>query len=116
MVHVVLDRTATIEPAVAAARQSSEALPRIPRRPLWRVAPLLRRLVLSTGTQARIYDREGVLLLDSRNLYGRGDVLRFDLNPPDDRPTRMERAWIAIKNWFGRGDLPPYRDLGPANG
>jgi two-component system sensor histidine kinase ChvG len=81
-----------------------------------RVAPLLRRLVLPTGTQARIYDREGVLLLDSRNLYGRGDVLRFDLNPPDDRPTRMERAWIAIKNWFGRGDLPPYRDLGPANG
>ena len=43
-------------------------------------------------------------------------MLRFDLNPPDDRPTRMERAWIAIKNWFGRGDLPPYRDLGPANG
>jgi len=81
-----------------------------------RVAPLLRRLVLPTGTQARIYDREGVLLLDSRNLYGRGDVLRFDLNPPDDRPTRMERAWIAIKNWFGRGDLPLYRDLGPANG
>ncbi|MEN3378423.1 MAG: two-component system, OmpR family, sensor histidine kinase ChvG [Hyphomicrobiales bacterium] len=81
-----------------------------------RVAPLLRRLVLPTGTQARIYDREGVLLLDSRNLYGRGDVLRFDLNPPDDRPTRMERAWIAVKNWFGRGDLPPYRDLGPANG
>jgi two-component system sensor histidine kinase ChvG len=81
-----------------------------------RVAPLLRRLVLPTGTQARIYDREGVLLLDSRNLYGRGDVLRFDLNPPDDRPTRMERAWIAIKNWFGRGDLPPYRDLGSANG
>src|SRR3954463_9004256 len=81
-----------------------------------RVAPLLRRIVLPTGTQARIYDREGVLLLDSRNLYGRGDVLRFDLNPPDDRPTRMERAWIAIKNWFGRGDLPPYRDLGPANG
>jgi two-component system sensor histidine kinase ChvG len=81
-----------------------------------RVAPLLRRLVLPTGTQARIYDREGVLLLDSRNLYGRGDVLRFDLNPPDDRPTRMERVWIAIKNWFGRGDLPPYRDLGPANG
>ena len=81
-----------------------------------RVAPLLRRLVLPTGTQARIYDRDGVLLLDSRNLYGRGDVLRYDLVPPDDRPTRMERAWIAIKNWFGRGELPLYRDLGPDNG
>jgi two-component system sensor histidine kinase ChvG len=81
-----------------------------------RVAPLLRRLVLPTRTQARIYDREGALLLDTRNLYGRGDVLRFDLIPVDDRPSRMERAWIAIKNWFGRVNLPVYRDLGPASG
>jgi two-component system sensor histidine kinase ChvG len=83
---------------------------------LERVAPVLRRLVQPTRTQARIYDREGALQIDSRNLYGRGDVLRFDLVPADDRPTRMERAWIAIKNWFGRGDLPLYRDLGPGNG
>ena len=83
---------------------------------LERVAPVLRRLVQPTRTQARIYDREGALQIDSRNLYGRGDVLRFDLVPADDRPTRMERAWIAIKNWFGRGDLPLYRDLGPAAG
>ena len=81
-----------------------------------RVAPLLRRLVLPTRTQARIYDREGALLLDTRNLYGRGDVLRFDLIPVDDRPSRMERAWIAVKNWFGRVNLPVYKDLGPANG
>ena len=81
-----------------------------------RVAPLLRRLVLPTGTQARVYDREGALLLDTRKLYGRGDVLRFDLIPVDDRPSRLERAWIAIKNWFGRVNLPVYKDLGPANG
>jgi two-component system, OmpR family, sensor histidine kinase ChvG len=79
-----------------------------------RVAPLLRRLVLPTGTQARVYDREGALLLDTRNLYGRGDVLRFDLIPVDDRPSRLERAWIAIKNWFGRVNLPLYKELGPA--
>ena len=35
-----------------------------------------------THTRARIYDRDGTLLLDSRNLYGRGDILRFDLPPP----------------------------------
>ena len=44
-----------------------------------RVAPVLRRLISPTNTRARIYDREGVLLLDSQSLYGRGDVLRFDL-------------------------------------
>ena len=46
-----------------------------------RVAPLLRRLVTPTRTRARIYDREGALLLDSRQLYSRGDILRFDLPP-----------------------------------
>src|SRR6266576_4720990 len=83
---------------------------------LERVAPVLRRLVQPTRTQARIYDRDGTLQIDSRNLYGRGDVLRFDIVPADDRPTRLERAWIAIKNWFGRASYPLYRDLGPANG
>ena len=77
---------------------------------------MLRRLIQPTRTQARIYDRDGALQIDSRNLYGRGDVLRFDLIPPDDRPTRLERAWIAIKNWFGRSSYPLYRDLGPENG
>ena len=83
---------------------------------LERVAPVLRRLIQPTRTQARIYDRDGALQIDSRNLYGRGDVLRFDLIPVDDRPTRLERAWIAIKNWFGRSSYPLYRDLGPENG
>jgi two-component system sensor histidine kinase ChvG len=83
---------------------------------LERVAPVLRRLVQPTRTQARIYDREGALQIDSRNLYGRGDVLRFDIVPADDRPTRLERAWIWFKNLFGRRDLELYRDLGPGNG
>jgi len=82
-----------------------------------RVAPVLRRLVSPTKTRARIYDRDGVLILDSRNLYGRGDVLRFDLPPPDaENPGIMERTFIAIRRWFGRGDLPLYKELGPENG
>jgi two-component system sensor histidine kinase ChvG len=82
-----------------------------------RVAPVLRRLVSPTKTRARIYDRDGVLILDSRNLYGRGDVLRFDLPPPDtEKPGLMERSFIAVRRWFGRGDLPLYKELGPENG
>ena len=82
-----------------------------------RVAPVLRRLVSPTKTRARIYDRDGVLILDSRNLYGRGDVLRFDLPPPDaENPGVIERAFIAVRRWFGRGDLPLYKELGPENG
>jgi len=82
-----------------------------------RVAPVLRRLVSPTKTRARIYDRDGVLILDSRNLYGRGDVLRFDLPAPNtEQPGLMERFFIAMRRWLGRGDLPLYKELGPENG
>src|ERR1700693_6028252 len=79
-----------------------------------RVAPVLRRLVSPTNTRARIYDRDGGLILDSRNLY---DVLRFDLPPPAaENPGIFERAFVALRTWFNRGDLPIYRELGPQNG
>ena len=82
-----------------------------------RVAPILRRLVSPTKTRARIYDRDGVLLVDSRNLFGRGDVLRFDLPPPTaEKPGIFERAFLAVRRWLARGDLPLYRELGADNG
>jgi two-component system sensor histidine kinase ChvG len=82
-----------------------------------RVAPVLRRPISPTQTRARIYDRDGVLILDSRSLYGRGDVLRFELPPPStEKPGFAEKAMIAVRTWLNRGDLPLYRELGPENG
>ncbi|MGE4373225.1 MAG: stimulus-sensing domain-containing protein [Xanthobacter sp.] len=82
-----------------------------------RVAPVLRRLVGPTRTRARIYDRDGQLLLDSRSLYSRGEILRFDLPSPNTpRPGVVERAWQAVQLWFGRGDLPLYKEFGPQAG
>jgi hypothetical protein len=81
-----------------------------------RVAPLLRRLFTFTNyARARIYDRDGTLILDSRSLYGRGDVLRFDLPPPTaERPGIAERTFTAIRIWLDH--FPRYRELGPENG
>jgi two-component system, OmpR family, sensor histidine kinase ChvG len=82
-----------------------------------RVAPVLRRLISPTKTRARIYDRDGSLILDSRSLYGRGDVLRFELPPPSvEKPGIAERTAIAVRTWLNRGDLPLYTELGPENG
>ena len=78
-----------------------------------RVAPVLRRLVSPTKTRARIYDRDGVLILDSRNLYGRGDVLRFDLPPPNaEKPGLMERAFIACAAGSGAATCRSTRSSG----
>jgi two-component system, OmpR family, sensor histidine kinase ChvG len=82
-----------------------------------RVGPLLQRLVSPTRTRARIYDRDGGLILDSRNLDRRGDVLRFDLpSPTAEKPGIIDRSITAIRAWLGRGDLPLYRELGAENG
>src|SRR5215212_9699517 len=82
-----------------------------------RVAPLLRRLVTPTRTRARIYDREGALLLDSRTLISRGDILRFDLPPPPSGDASlMERAWSAVRDFFRRKRIPALEEIGPSNG
>ena len=78
-----------------------------------RVAPVLRTLISPTKTRARIYDPNGGLLLDSRNLE---NVLRFDLPPPTAAPGILERAVISVRTWLNRGDLPLYQEFGPENG
>ncbi len=82
-----------------------------------RVAPVLRHLISPTKTRAVIYDRDGMSILDTRNMFTRGGVLRFDLPPPSSEEAGIvERAAIATRTWLNRGDLPLYRELGPENG
>ena len=82
-----------------------------------RAAPILRRLITPTRTRARIYDRDGALVIDSRHLYARGQILSFDVPPPvAEEPGLMDRAWQTINLWLQRSDLPLYKELGSANG
>ena len=85
-----------------------------------RVGPLLRRLVLPTNTRARIYGSDGALIIDSRNVGGRSDVLGSDLpSPPPpstEKPGLIERTFIAIRTWLSRGELQRYHELGSENG
>ncbi|HEV2158434.1 sensor histidine kinase [Bradyrhizobium sp.] len=78
-----------------------------------RVAPVLRTLISPTKTRARIFDPNGTLLLDSRDLE---NVLSFPLPPPSLQPGLVERGMVAVRTWLNRGDLPLYRELGRENG
>ena len=82
-----------------------------------RVAPLMRRLVTPTRVRARVYDREGTLLLDSRALYSRGDILRFDLPPPSREDTTFfERLFLQIKKVLGFRPPPFSEEIIATNG
>ncbi|MER8825117.1 sensor histidine kinase [Mesorhizobium sp. M0938] len=82
-----------------------------------RVAPVLRRLISPTRTRARIYDRDANLLLDSRHLYSRGQILRYDLPPVDaEEPDLLERIQKFVFDFFRNTALPVYREQPGGNG
>ena len=82
-----------------------------------RAAPILRPLVKPTGSRARIYNRDGALILDSDTFYSRGEVLRYDLPPPDaEKPDALTSFWQAVKTRMRQYDLPLYTEIGGANG
>ena len=83
-----------------------------------RVGPLLRRLVSPTRTRARIYDRDGYMLLDSRSIAARSNILRNDLPPPnyDEGPRWLDWLNNLVQGRFNTEQLPLYEDIGVANG
>lgn len=77
------------------------------------VAPMLRDLVGPTKTRARIYDSEGILLLDSLKLYARGQVSRMDIpSLPQPQPGWIERILQYVRSLLSSQKLPAYKDAG----
>ncbi|WP_245413543.1 sensor histidine kinase [Mangrovicella endophytica] len=83
-----------------------------------RVAPLLRRLISPTRTRARLYDRDANLILDSRHLYSRGQILRYDLPPiaEDEEPAILDSVGNWFRHLFQRSDLPLYKETPGGSG
>ncbi len=71
-----------------------------------KVAPVLRRLIMPTTLRARIFDRDGSLLLDTRTFFGRGEVKKRSLPPPEESATVFQRTWNSIRRTFGRTAIP----------
>ncbi|MDM9621148.1 sensor histidine kinase [Rhizobium sp. S96] len=82
-----------------------------------KVAPVLRRLISPTRTRARIFDADANLLLDSRHLYSRGQVLRFDLPPVEDQEQTWGEWFTTIFNKVLQpGNLPLYKEAPGGDG
>jgi two-component system sensor histidine kinase ChvG len=76
-----------------------------------RVGPLLHHLVTPTRTRGRIYDRDGLLLLDSQTVSSRGSTSRSDAgDPANEDTTWLQRAWSSVRRVFVRPKAP--RGLG----
>jgi two-component system sensor histidine kinase ChvG len=82
-----------------------------------KAGPVLRRLVSHTDIRARIYDRDGVLVVDSRGLYSRGDIVQTELPPLRSRNDYFALGfWRRFNNWLFRYDYPKQPEYGLDNG
>ncbi len=81
-----------------------------------RVAPILRRLSQPTKTRARIYDRDGTLVVDSASLLTRGQLSRDEPLVPSTEHLKTKSFWTRLKAWLIDHDLPVYREIGSGNG
>jgi two-component system, OmpR family, sensor histidine kinase ChvG len=81
-----------------------------------RVAPILRRLSQPTKTRARIYDRDGTLVVDSATLLTRGQLSRAEPVVPSTERLKTKNFWTRLKAWLIDQDLPVYKEIGSANG
>ena len=79
--------------------------------------PILKRLLSSTTVRARILDAEGNLVVDSRFLYSRGDIIQSDLpplNPEAGNP--LVALWERAVSWAFSYDYPLQPEYGFDNG
>ncbi len=81
-----------------------------------RVGPVLHRLVTPTHTSARIFDRDGRLLLDSRSLSAHGAVVRSDLPDSAEHRGSVDRAIAFLRNLFAEPAAPQNHDPWLVNG
>lgn len=81
-------------------------------------APILRRLVLPTQTRARLYDKDGWLILDSRQLSDSSEIVAFELPPPAgaDAEGPIGRLRDRLLRLLPGRDLERYKEAGSQNG
>ncbi len=85
------------------------------------VGPVLKKLIQTAQltTRARVYDRDGELVVDTDSLFGppkksRGGVAATGETPGQRVPVKT--LWTRMTGWFDGSDLPVYREIGSANG
>jgi two-component system sensor histidine kinase ChvG len=81
-----------------------------------RVAPLLRNLITPTRTRARIYDQGGLMILDSDNIYARGEVMRQIIETKQGDDFFLWSWWNSVLSWVPGDNFPKYQEYGVDEG
>ncbi len=112
-IHLDLDQPANQPAAKAQVRDDGFAAMQLSVRPE-RVTPILRRLIQPTRNRARIYGRDGTLIVDSADLLTKGQLTRPSVET--EKKTKTKNFWTRLTAFFIDTELPVYREIGKAKG
>jgi two-component system sensor histidine kinase ChvG len=81
-----------------------------------RVTPILRKLVPTSDTRARVYAQDGTLIADTASfgLLSRAPAGHGEGGP--GQRAKIRNVWTRFLSWLLREELPVYREIGAANG
>ncbi len=82
------------------------------------VGPVIRKLIQPVhNTRARIYDREGELVVDTQRVVAKRPPPKLDENgEPIREKLRVKTNWLRVLSYFDATDLPIYYEIGANNG
>jgi len=80
------------------------------------VTPILRKLIQPTNTRARIYARDGTLIVDTAQTLARWSAMRNEPNVSDRESPKTQNIWTRLTRYFFREPLPVYQEIGTGNG
>ena len=81
-----------------------------------RVAIILRRLIKPEKRRARVYSRDGTLIMDSATMLTRASMTRYEPKVTGTVRPRTKNFWTRLKAWMIDEELPVYKEIGNANG
>ena len=79
-----------------------------------RATPILRRLIQHTKNRARIYGRDGTLIVDTATLLTKGQLARPAAG--SDQTSKPKNFWTRLTAVLIDKHLPVYREIGNAKG
>ena len=81
------------------------------------VTPILRKLIQPTNTRARIYARDGTLIVDTAQTLARWTAMRNEpTTVSDSEAPETQNVWTRLTRYFFKEPLPVYQEIGVGNG
>jgi two-component system sensor histidine kinase ChvG len=80
------------------------------------VTPILRKLIQPTNTRARIYARDGTLIVDTAQTLAKWSAMRNEPRVSDREAPPTQNIWTRFARYFFREPLPVYQEIGTGNG